>query len=355
MHQRGVRVWILAAGLVTILPGGAVAQFTIEQGASILVFPKVAVDAATDTVVQIANQSMSPVYGRCLYVSRGVTDSGTLPASGAIAADFQINLVPAQPTYWVASRGRQQCLHPPNDPNCAAGFSLTQIPAAPSDFHGELLCIETDAVGEPISGNDLIGKATVQDITTGDLASYNAIGVPGLPTNDGDNVLCLGGESSETCPSGAEYAACPQTWALNHLADGAEDPIAGAGSSVATSVTVVPCSQDLTAQEPQPVTLQFTTTNEIEQTFSVSTTVQGSTEVALSAISPMFERGSLGTDYAQTTITPDTSSGGFMLLAETLRRTNGTDMLATSTTLNLHTEGAETAPEVIVLPGPPAP
>jgi hypothetical protein len=77
--------------------------------------------------------------------------------------------------------------------------------------------------------------------------------------------------------------------------------------------------------------------------------------VALSAISPMFERGSLGTDYAQTTITPDTSSGGFMLLAQTLRQTNGTDMLASSTTLNLHTDGAETAPEVIVMPAPPAP
>ena len=59
--------------------------------------------------------------------------------------------------------------------------------------------------------------------TTGDAMKYNALGVIGLETNDGDNVLCLGGAPSDDCPNGAEYNACPQTWILNHLADGADD------------------------------------------------------------------------------------------------------------------------------------
>ena len=57
-----------------------------------------------------------------------------------------------------------------------------------------------------------------------DVAKYNAIGVIGNENNDGDNVLCLGGEPSEECPNGAEYDACPQVWIANHFAEGAPNP-----------------------------------------------------------------------------------------------------------------------------------
>ena len=72
-----------------------------------------------------------------------------------------------------------------------------------------------------------------------DVAKYNAIGVIGNENNDGDNVLCLGGEPSEECPNGAEYDACPQVWIANHFAEGAPNPTDTTGS-VDTTWTIVP-------------------------------------------------------------------------------------------------------------------
>jgi hypothetical protein len=345
----------LGVAVAAALTGTAPAQLTVEQGASILVFPRVIADGATDTVVQIVNQSTSAVYAHCLYVSGG----GSGSAAQEVVGNFSITLTRLQPTHWVASRGRQACPIPsrvdPSGPNSdCAGFSPRPVPALPSGFQGELLCIETDSVGEPISGNDLIGKVTLQNLTTGDLVTYNAIGIPGLPNNNGDNVLCLGGGVSDTCPAGAEYAACPQAWILSGLAEGAEDPVAGAGSTAPTSITVVPCSQSFDSQNPEPIIIQVTVTSELEEQFSDSTTVQGWADIPLSAISTMFQRPLLGTDYVQTRFLRIDSSGGFMLVARTVRQTNGTDMLTATTTVNLHQDGVATASEIIVVPTPPA-
>jgi hypothetical protein len=300
-------------------------------------------NGATDTVVQIVNQSTSQVYAHCLYVRGG----GSGSAAREVVGNFEITLTRLQPTHWVASRGRQACPLPsrvdPSGPNSdCAGFSPRPVPALPSGFQGELLC------------NDLIGKVTLQDLTTGDLATYNAIGIPGLPNNNGDNILCLGGGVSGTCPAGAEYAACPQTWILSHLAEGAEDPVAGAGSTVATSLTLVPCSQSIGDQSPEPITIQVLVTSELEQQFNESTTVQGWADIPLSAVITIFQRSVLGGDYVQTRFQRVDSSGGFMLVARTVRHTNGTDMLTATTGVNLHQDGVGTAPDIIVVPTPPA-
>ena len=87
-----------------------------------------------------------------------------------------------------------------------------------------------DSLGAPINGNHLKGEATIVNRRRqGDASKYNAVGVFGLNTdlnsNNSDNVLCLGGGVSPSCPNGAEYNACPQTVILNHFAENASDPV----------------------------------------------------------------------------------------------------------------------------------
>jgi len=140
--------------------------------------------------------------------------------------------------------------------------------------------------------------------------------VIGNENNDGDPVLCLGGEPSDQCLNGAEYDGCPETWILNHLAYGAEDPVVGEGSFVATSVTVVPCTQNFESQDPETVTLQLLTWNEFEQVFSSSTSVTCWADLKLTDINQLFKRTTLASDFAQTRLRPSSGTqSGFMMVA----------------------------------------
>lgn len=240
-------------------------------------------------------------FAHCFYVDGSLTDPGAPPSAlnppKWLETDFDIFLTKQQPTHWVVSTGR---LFNPNDATCRstgcsaddsgtdhadccdAGLDPGHIPPVGPNFQGELKCIETDASEAPIGGNALKGEATIEDPSTNDVSKYNAIGLKGFDTNDMDNVLCIGGGVSNSCPRGAEYAACPNTWILDHPLVGAEDPVVadadcGTGtctSQVNTTFTVVPCSEDFEHQAPPPVRLQFLVTNEFEQTFSTSTAFQ---------------------------------------------------------------------------------
>jgi hypothetical protein len=366
----------MAAALLGLMVSGAGAELTTERSASILVFPKVIANGTRDTIIQITNTSNSMVHAHCFYVNAAPTNS-ELPPDPVLnpplwqEIDFDIWLTKQQPTHWVVSRGRAVN---PQDPSCDrlsgtyacpdSGLDPGRVPPLPDDFVGELKCVEVDASGAPISGNHLKGEASIITVnacgpqlqcsgdgsrcwsdndcaigeacelapenfceltggpctascpTTNDVAKYNAIGVIGNENNNGDPVLCLGGEPSDECQTGAEYDGCPETWILNHLAFGSENPSAGEGSFVSTTVTVVPCTQNYETQDPTTVTLQLLTYNEYEQVFSSSTSVTCWADLKLTDINNLFRRSTLASDFAQTRVRSSAGTqSGFMLVA----------------------------------------
>jgi hypothetical protein len=337
MVSKRLRMWFVAMGLMTAVPRIAAAQLTMDQSASIVVFPKVIADGTWETIIQLASVANTTTHARCFYVDG---------ASPSQATDFDLWLTLLQPTHWLVSAGRPI---DPQDPRCdaamsdcnGAGFDPGNVPAAPANFRGELLCVELDAAGTPVIGNHLSGVATLTQRESGAVAKYNAIGVPGnsaVPSSGGTLSL-----------DGSMYSACPQTWMFSHLADGAEDPLAGPGSTVTTTLTIVPCAQNFETRTPAHVTVQFRVTNEFEQMFSASTSATGWADVPLSAISSVFEPATLGSDLAQTRIAGNTS-GGIMVVAQQFRRSADAEAAQASMMVNMHLDGARTEPDLIVIP-----
>jgi hypothetical protein len=334
------RAWF-AVALLT-LASRAAAQLTMS-GASILLVPHVVADGTRDTVVHIANISNSMVLAHCFYVNGSV----------CLMNDFSIALTQQQPTHWLASQGR-----PLNatDPRCSptnsacdgAGTDPGSIPPLPADFRGELLCVQVDLSGAPVAGNSLIGTVTLINRLAPDVAKYNAIGLRGYNTGNGDAVLCLGGGVSAQCPNGAEYDGCPASWSLNHAADGSQDELAGPGSAVNTTLIAQPCTMNLETQAPTTINLAFSITNELEQTFSAATTVSCWAAMPLSAIDPAFTFANLGTASARTTIT--STGGGVALVAEETRSALS-GAVSTTEADSLHYMGTQA--DVITIPATP--
>ncbi len=364
-RQRG-RIGLMAAALVAMLTTGAVAQVTTEQSASILVFPKVIADGTRDTIIQISNTSNSMVHAHCFYVNGALTlpdqPAGLLNPPLCTEIDFDLWLTKQQPTHWVVSQGRTvdptDALCTPTNSACnGAGFDPGRVPPTVPDFTGELKCVEVDASGAPMSGNHLKGEATLvslgNDTPAGDVAKYNALGIIGLETNNGDNVLCLGGGSSDACANGAEYNACPQTWILDSLAEDAPDQVNGSGSHVDQFITVVPCQENFETQVATSVTVQFAITNEFEQTFSASTTVTCWAELELDLINQVFERDFVGSDFVQTRMRPSAgTTSGFLVAADAVHFTS---IGNAATASNLHEEGTRTTTDLITIPSEQVP
>jgi hypothetical protein len=320
----------------------AMSGVTTEQSASILVFPKVIADGTRDTVIQITNTTNVMRHAHCFYVNGAPVEASLPPGPfnqpQCTEIDFDLWLTKQQPTHWVVSRGRQifpsdqDCRKVPCDPEtsggpratsdiapaiaaadcCDAGFDPARVPPVAPDFTGELKCVEVDSSGGPISGNSLKGEATIEDVASGDVSKYNAIGIKGNNNNNGDGTLCLGGSLApgdpDACPLGAEYDACPFSWYLDHAAVGASDSVAedkGVASLVNTNLTLVPCTENFETQVPTSVTVVFAVTNEFEQTLSASTTVTCWASWDLGAkngngVSDIFNARTLGGSLAQT-------------------------------------------------------
>ena len=348
--------------LGTLLCGGvgrAEAAATSEQGASILFFAKVVADGVRDTVIEIANTSNVLVTARCVYV-RGLgactstaapcrTDDDCPALQSCIdrwqTVDFNITLTAQQPTVWPVGAGR-----PLNPGDALIGIDPGNVPPVTAPFQGELKCIQTDASGAPISGNALIGRATIKNSQALDLASYNAVGLRGLQSNDNDAVLCLGGAPSPLCPNGAEYEGCPAQLTLEHEAYGAPDQLAGPGSAVRTDITLVPCSQDFETQTPATATVAFSAVNEFEQVLSTSTTITCWDDLSLASIGAVLTAPALGTDFAQTRIVAVPNGPGVIAVAQEFHDVGGA---TASAGFNLHTAGTRASGDVITLPTGP--
>jgi hypothetical protein len=182
------------------------------------------------------------------------------------------------------------------------------VPPVPeSPFIGELKCVQVDT-GEfrPVNRNDLEGAATIERTVNGpDPAKYNAVGIRtfGAGPND-DGELLIGGPD-------AEYEACAGSLVVNHLFDGAEDPITSNATPflARSELTLVPCSQDFLSQTLTPVTAQVLVYNEFEQRFSTSRQVRCLLDSQLSLIDTsqptrsIFSAGVTGTVAGSTRIT----------------------------------------------------
>jgi hypothetical protein len=397
---RGGRAATLALVAVSVAAAStARADVTTERSSSILVFPKVmstpatASKLATDTIIQISNTSNSMVFAHCFYVNGAPLDPTQLPSSTnqpqCQEIDFDIFLTKQQPTHWVVSTGR---LFNPGDFRCAAtteccavhggpcpdnsgvsgsyaadccdaGFDPGHVPPVSDFFTGELKCIEVDSSGAPINGNHLKGEATIVT-TEGDASKYNAIGVMGLNTNsnvnNSDNTLCLGGGVTPSCPTGAEYNACPETLIVNHFAAGnkftagASDPVINefaSDSEVNTEVTIVPCTEDFENQVFGTAVVQFDIYNEFEDRYSTSTPLAYCwANLNLGTVSAVFTQALLGTRFAQTRMySADPAQAGILGVVEEFHSVTGGN--TTRDALNLHGEGDRPDGDFVVLPG----
>lgn len=371
----GVKRFVRCIGLLLVASqlGSAIAraETSTERSGSVLVFPKVVFDASRDTFIQITNTSNSMVHAHCFYVSAvpecngvGSCLDGTCVGECIprwIEVDFDIWLTKQQPTSWSAGFGR---LSDSQDSVCfrnfqngnenndcyGAGIDPGRVPPVSDPFVGELKCIEVDPSGAPISGNHLKGEATIVE-TTGGASKYNAIGVIGLDANNGDTTLCLGGGVSDRCPSGAEYNGCSEALVLDHFAEGADSPLLGATSTVATELTLVPCSQDFETQAPSRVVVQFLITNEYEQSFSASTTVDCWANFRLRDVNLIFDLTRLSTRVVQTRMRPaGASQSGILGVSEEFHALSGRTARAA---VNIQQEGERSAADYIVIPEGP--
>ncbi len=335
-----------------------VAQVTIDRPASILFFPKVIANGSRDTIIHIANDSGSTTFVRCVYLNAALTFPGLPPDPIQnpplwTDIDFSLMLTGEQPSVWVASLGRAVTTDMPcnlsADPSCyGSGFDPGEIPALPGGFVGELMCVEADIAGSPVSGNHLLGTATVKDISSGDISRYRAIGSVGNENNDGDDTLCLGGVPTEECPNGPEYSGCPQSWLVDVRSEGA--PVAGvAGSALGTQLTVSPCTRNLNTQTPETVTVQYIVTNEFEQTFSAaSQTTCWSNETLTEINSSVFDFVVLGSPTARSAIRSTNSSAGVVLLAEEFVDVSSASIRA-GAAVNAHADGERSVGDLITL------
>lgn len=359
MGRPRVKIWlsVLVSALTLAAWVNSASATSTERGSSVLIFPKVIFDPTailgdypTDTLIQISNTSNSLVHAHCHYIN-AAPGRPDLPVSEENPPqweeiNFDIFLTKQQPTHWVVGLGRTQ---DPSDPICAsdpqlntvtnrdcvnAGFDPGRIPLTPQPFIGELRCVEVDSSGAPINGNHLKGEATIVRQVPGavgtrwESSKYNAIGLHGLNdiySNNSDFTLCIGGGVRPGCPTGPEYAACPQRLLLNHYAVEAEDPIidslSGDSGPVTTEVTIVPCSQDLERLERTIVTLQFRIINEFEELYSASTTVDCWRTFSLEDVAfNIFDEAVLGSRFVQTQISTPAEQSGILGVVEEYHR-----------------------------------
>jgi hypothetical protein len=328
-----------------------------------------------DTLIEMANLDRAQqAAAHCFYINGNshCTNTGAVcttsldcadgPYLGVCRAgwselDFDVRLTPNQPLAWRALEG----LSGPALP--MRGNAGTRVPPVPeTPFIGELKCIQVDPnSGERLPAqcaagdcpNDLVGEAQIVEIGMGGVSVdpkwYSAVGIQNLGSNDGNNEMVLNGK---------EYEPCPGVLVLNHMFDGAIDPISETYPA-ATELTLASCSEDLLRQICTPVTAQFLVYNEFEQRFSTSIQVPCLLDTPITRIDTsqparsIFSAGVSGTVAGQTRI--QGVNGGLLGVAvlnfgPTEIFTTGEPSLTAGAAYNLNQVGGNRAEDAIVIP-----
>jgi hypothetical protein len=146
-------------------------------GGSILVFENLQVTDTMNPIVSLTTTGNSLANAHCFYADT------SQPACRTFG--FNVQLRPGASVQWQASAGGP-------------------VPGTGVPFSGELICVEVDVTGAPISQDSLAGTAQIPG-----QSPVAAASISGFDTNDGNNALCLGTGVTADCPSGAEYGDCP--------------------------------------------------------------------------------------------------------------------------------------------------
>lgn len=326
------------------------ADVTTEEPGSILVFPKVIAAEGRDTIIQIANTGNTLVHAHCYYTNAqlAIPDAPPGPFNPPLwqEVDFFIWLTRQQPTHWSAVDGRDVnpfdgVFNGTVEP-ATAGIDPGFVPPVPANFVGELLCVEVDSDGNPISGNKLKGEATIKSLDNGDVSKYSAIAIIGGPN--------AGATGTELQLDNDQYNSCPNTLLLNHFANGVNDPVVedfgdcDPDCPIRTELTLIPCQRDYENQIPGSANIFFEIFNEFENRFSTTTGVTCWLNLDLSDIGSgnVFEPSVLGTLTAYTRIHPVGTSGGLLGVAEEFHTDGGGDTAAAA--YNLEIEGSRFDP-----------
>ena len=383
----------------------AKADTTSDRAAALLVWPKIVADSTgicvdeysedngracnlvncdgdgayckrTDTLIQVANLANKVVAAHCFYINSNshCTHNGAVCTSSSDCVmeggyigvcrpgwnelNFDIRLTRDQPLVWSALEGLGGSDLP------LPGNAGTRVPPVPEvPFIGELKCVQIDtasadrwpavcAAGACV--NDLIGQAVIEEVSAAadtsaiDPKWYNAVGLRNLLGNDGNGELLLG----------AEYEACPGVLVLDHLFDGAVDPISGVLPAM-TELSLAPCSEDLLRQKIETVTAQFLVFNEFEQRFSTSIPVPCLVDTEISRIDTsqpsrsIFSAGVAGTVAGQTRI--QGVNGGLLGVAvlnlgPDAGRITNEPALTSGAAYNLNQVGAQRDGDAIIIP-----
>jgi len=372
---KGLWRWALACAVVLCLSSAASAidveapGVTTDRAASIVILPKVQVEpavddglvspggaggiivqrpAAVDTFIQVTNVSEHLVGVYCFYINANghcgnafgpicndvdfhEVCNGLPCVPGWQETDFRFSLTKRQPLSWSANDGLPTLpLATMPGMGIPPQFNEGSIPPVQeSPFIGELKCfqVDPDSLDEPsptpVGNNELKAEATIlRTLPYVDARKYNAIGIPAVPDHppDPSNVLNLGPCHLEgdigVCDDIANYNSCPAVLTLDHFFEGAH-VITHAGdvnTPVNSTITLVPCSQDLSLQVPGTATVQFLIYNEFEQRFSASTKLQCFKSVRLADIDTrpgpdgdaysIFSIGTQGTLTGQSRLRP---------------------------------------------------
>jgi hypothetical protein len=334
-----------------------------------------------DTLIQMANLNPAQqAAAHCFYINANshCTNDGSVCTTSADCTfgagyvgvcragwselDFDVRLTLNQPLAWRALEG----LSGPDLP--MKGNAGTRVPPVPeTPFIGELKCIQVDPTsGERLPAvcsagkcpNDLIGEATIEEVGIGvgsvDPKSYNAVGIQNVGSNDGNNVMSLDFNPA----NGGEYEPCPGVLVLNHMFDGAVDPISNVYAAH-TELTLASCSEDLLRQICTPVTAQFLVYNEFEQRFSTSIQVPCLLDSPITRIDTsqparsIFAAGVSGTVAGQTRI--QGVNGGLLGVAvvnfgPTPIFQTGQPALTAGAAYNLNQVGGNRSSDAIVIP-----
>ena len=325
----GLAAVLFGAGATAVWAQNPPSKFPASDApAGYIVFPKVQTDTQPtdpaapiiETVIQLTNTAQSVRNVHCFFVS----------ATDCHPDNVNIRLTPSQPFAWQVSEtvSAPPTFVPGRDPflgelKCIEVNDLgVPLPVNANDLKGEATIYTFRRVNGVVQDVDartyngigfqtsVVSSTEPPDAQRACLGSQTAC-TPGgtqcgaggtcgagkcvsgtkggqgcnvnadCPLSSCDALMCLGATSGtgSACVA-ANYAACPDVLILNNFFDQAPDP-ADANPNpalkrkITNSLTLVPCTEDLTTDEPEPITVvQFLIFNEFEQRMSTTTRVE---------------------------------------------------------------------------------